>query len=177
MKKDFAPLFIALVLLTLAVLVWPTRYKYDHLKIREADYPVRIDRFTGKAEILYPSGWSTSKTSERQQLPEEQMAKLKGDATLSSSGLMELQIYNGTQWTVSEITVLVTLEGSPSSSPIEDFDHQITDNNRITSRPYRLVAEFGVEPLSSGRFRADLGFRLMPGQTWTFKIANAKGQP
>ncbi len=117
------------------------------------------------------------------------MAKLQGDATLSSSGLLEVQIYNRSQWTVSEITVLVTLEGSPSSNPLEDFDHQTTDNNRIasrkddfdeiqapeghqpidknriTSRPYRLAAEFGVEPLSIGRFRADLGFRLMPGQT------------
>jgi hypothetical protein len=39
--------------------VWPTRYIYDHLRIDGfGDYPVRIDRITGKTEILRNfQGW------------------------------------------------------------------------------------------------------------------------
>jgi hypothetical protein len=39
--------------------VWPTRYRYDHLKFGQMNLPVRIDRFSGRAEALYPSGWET----------------------------------------------------------------------------------------------------------------------
>lgn len=38
--------------------VWPTRYRYDKMNVQaNAVVPVRIDRITGKTEILYPSGW------------------------------------------------------------------------------------------------------------------------
>jgi hypothetical protein len=47
---------IALAILSiffLAVFAWPTRYRYDHWK----DVPVRIDRFSGRAEVLDYDGW------------------------------------------------------------------------------------------------------------------------
>lgn len=37
--------------------VWPTRYRYDHVLVEEETYPVRIDRFTGDADMLTPDGW------------------------------------------------------------------------------------------------------------------------
>jgi hypothetical protein len=51
-----------LVVLALAyafvVFVWPTRYRYDHVLTDDEDYPVRIDRLTGDAEMLTPDdGW------------------------------------------------------------------------------------------------------------------------
>jgi len=51
-----------LVLLALALAfvayVWPTRYRYDHVLTDNEDYPVRIDRLTGDAEMLTPDdGW------------------------------------------------------------------------------------------------------------------------
>lgn len=50
------------VLLTLAwvfaVYVWPTRYRYDHVATDNEDYPVRIDRLNGNADMLTPDdGW------------------------------------------------------------------------------------------------------------------------
>ena len=37
--------------------VWPTRYRYDHVLTEDETYPVRIDRFTGDADMLTPDGW------------------------------------------------------------------------------------------------------------------------
>lgn len=41
-----------------AVYVWPTRYRYDHVVTDGDTYPVRIDRFSGDADMLTPDdGW------------------------------------------------------------------------------------------------------------------------
>jgi hypothetical protein len=47
-----------LVLAALAIYVWPTRYRYDHVSVDGNTYPVRIDRFTGASDMLVPDqGW------------------------------------------------------------------------------------------------------------------------
>jgi hypothetical protein len=50
---------VALALALFAgVYVWPTAYRYDHLRTSAgATIPVRINRFTGHAEFLGFSGW------------------------------------------------------------------------------------------------------------------------
>jgi hypothetical protein len=48
-------LVIALGIVLLAVLIWPTLYRYD----RMYDRPVRINRITGTAQVLSASGWHT----------------------------------------------------------------------------------------------------------------------
>jgi hypothetical protein len=55
-------LLLWLVVLTIAtafvLYVWPTRYRYDHVVTENEDYPVRIDRLTGEADMLTPDdGW------------------------------------------------------------------------------------------------------------------------
>ena len=51
-------LAILLLLAALAVYIWPTRYRYDHLSVDGNTYPVRIDRFTGASDMLVPDqGW------------------------------------------------------------------------------------------------------------------------
>lgn len=63
--KNPASLIRALVLLALVALVaafaafvWPTRWRYDHMTVDGDIVPVRIDRFTGDADMLVPdSGW------------------------------------------------------------------------------------------------------------------------
>jgi hypothetical protein len=50
--------FACIVFVFLGIFVWPTRYRYDHIKEGSNTWPVRIDRFTGKAEALYRDyGW------------------------------------------------------------------------------------------------------------------------
>ncbi|MCC6350441.1 MAG: hypothetical protein IT347_12710 [Candidatus Eisenbacteria bacterium] len=60
--KNPGSLARALVLLLLiaafAAFVWPTRWRYDHMTVDGDFVPVRIDRFTGDADMLVPdSGW------------------------------------------------------------------------------------------------------------------------
>jgi hypothetical protein len=54
-------LFLLTVVLLIAIFVYPTIYHYDKL---EQKYPVRINRLTGKTEVLYRDGWkdTTKKT-------------------------------------------------------------------------------------------------------------------
>jgi hypothetical protein len=50
-------LLLALVA-AFASFVWPTRWRYDHMTVDGDLVPVRIDRFSGEADMLVPdSGW------------------------------------------------------------------------------------------------------------------------
>ena len=41
-----------------AAFVWPTRWRYDHMTVDGDLVPVRIDRFSGDADMLVPDeGW------------------------------------------------------------------------------------------------------------------------
>ena len=45
--------------LAFSVAVWPTSWRYDKITYDGDTYPVRINRFTGDAEILLPGdGWT-----------------------------------------------------------------------------------------------------------------------
>lgn len=60
--KQIVPTVRTVLLLALlaafAAFVWPTRWRYDHMTMDSDLVPVRIDRFTGNAEMLVPdSGW------------------------------------------------------------------------------------------------------------------------
>jgi hypothetical protein len=48
-----------MVLIVLGIFVWPTRYRYEHLKQGNNDVPVRINRFNGRIEALSCAGWQT----------------------------------------------------------------------------------------------------------------------
>lgn len=60
-------LVLALAVATLIVLflffVWPSRYRYTEMRMNGDQYPVRIDRFTGEAEMLLPAGWTELSTT------------------------------------------------------------------------------------------------------------------
>jgi hypothetical protein len=60
--KDIVPTIRTVLLLALltafVAFVWPTRFRYDHMTFDGDLVPVRIDRFSGNAEMLVPdSGW------------------------------------------------------------------------------------------------------------------------
>lgn len=154
------------ILVVLALFVWPTVYRYDHMKLDTYDYPVRINRLTGKAEVLFPNGWhaptqQSQPAAKPQQLPSEDIAKLEGQPEMTNYGWLEFHVYNGSNWNISEITVLV-----------EVFD---ANKAQKISRPYRMTGS--VTPQGSSKFIAELGFTLTPGQTWTYSIVSAEGAP
>lgn len=56
MKKElirYSALIV--ILLIIAIFVYPTLYQYDKF---DQKIPVRINRLTGKTELLYPTGWT-----------------------------------------------------------------------------------------------------------------------
>ncbi|MGH9705133.1 MAG: GGDEF domain-containing protein [Candidatus Acidiferrales bacterium] len=50
-------LTVVLAVALFAWFIWPTRYRYDHIKMGSYTFPVRIDRLSGRTEALYPGGW------------------------------------------------------------------------------------------------------------------------
>src|ERR1035437_9155802 len=94
------------VIAGLAYYVWPTRYRYDHLKLGQNEFPVRTDRLSGDTEVFYPSGWIKRESSVSQ--PDTDLAPWEV-ATLQTTGQMEfdsvkVQVYNGSKYKVSEIS-------------------------------------------------------------------------
>lgn len=55
--KVFWSTVVLVIVVLFAVLVWPTRYRYERSLKRSAWPLVRIDRFTGSVEYLTDSGW------------------------------------------------------------------------------------------------------------------------
>jgi len=54
-----------IVLLVFAVYVWPTRWRYDHMTLEGNIVLVRVDRFSGDADMLLPDeGWVPVATPE-----------------------------------------------------------------------------------------------------------------
>ena len=52
------PILWLLLVGLLAVYVWPTRWRYDHMTVDGNIVPVRMDRFSGDADMLVPDeGW------------------------------------------------------------------------------------------------------------------------
>jgi hypothetical protein len=47
-----------IVLVVFVVYVWPTRWRYDHMTLEGNIVLVRVDRFSGDADMLLPDeGW------------------------------------------------------------------------------------------------------------------------
>ncbi|MGO8788431.1 MAG: hypothetical protein ACLQVL_13765 [Terriglobia bacterium] len=161
-------LVLSLAAFAFAWFDWPTRYRYDRVNLEEGvSFPVRIDRFSGKTEILYPRGWvdtaaearSNSAKLEEQVLPPEELQKLSGTAEIVYL-LLEINLYNASNWKVNEITV--------------EFWISSKQQGEIRRR-YRIRRVSSADPLTTTRFQTDLDSRPEAGQKWGWNIVEAKG--
>jgi hypothetical protein len=74
-RRALAPIVMLLLLLAFALCVWPTRWRYDHMTVDGDIVPVRMDRLSGRADMLLPDhGW----------VPVEAPPDSLGDATPAS---------------------------------------------------------------------------------------------
>jgi hypothetical protein len=121
--------------------------------------------------MLTPMGWKRTSDDtvavhreEKELLPEE-LAKVTGEAQITNYGWLEFQVYNGSTWTLNEVTVQV-----------EVFD---VHKAQKISRLYRLIPEPYASrgPQTNAKFHAALGFTLDKGETWSFSVSSAKGIP
>lgn len=155
---------MAVALALVAYFVWPTPYKYEHTTFAQMQLLVRINRLSGKTEVLFPGGWVEKRSApEDFPLSETDLAKLTGTLSMTEDGFLEADIYNGTDKYVKEVTISVKV-----LKP--DGTHDFT-------RLYRLQGDSGG-PLESSRYRAKAGFTLRPKQDWSWSVASglAKGQ-
>lgn len=162
--KLLVALITAIAASVIIIFVWPTPYRYDHVKLSSGTFPVRISRMTGAIEMFSPkSGWvrqgGTAGSSKTQTaLPQEELSKLDGSLVITNYGWIHAEIYNGTEKDIGSITVDIAI-----------YDEQKTE---ILRRTYRLIST-GGGPLSSSEFIADCGFTVKDEQSCKWQILSA----
>jgi hypothetical protein len=191
-------LVVIACVLALAWLVWPTCYRYDRLPWGDSVYAVRTNRLTGTTEMLTGAGWVRFGHLEAQtnDLPKESLSALTGTGQWHGSKI-EMDIYNGTEYVVTEITVQVETcssvkiktnketpwwENSPivQSPPVNPNQAPGWQQDRIeeTSRAYlfKPVGQKACKPLETRRFTATVLLEATPTVAdWHWTIKNAKG--
>lgn len=98
--------------------VWPTRFRYDHLNLGGTILPVRIDRFSGRTEVLrgfdgwvgVPESGAQAETADPaiEILPPEEKARVTGNAGLSYGTLFQGKLYNGSSYYLREVLLTIT---------------------------------------------------------------------
>ena len=102
-------LTVCFTLIISGILFWPTLYRYD--KTTRDMMIVRINRITGYTEVLIlSSGWNTlRRTNEVRAIPHKEMVKITNYGFANGkSGDYEFGVYNGSEWTIKKIRLLIT---------------------------------------------------------------------
>ena len=109
--QRFAFVLFMAILVLLASTVWPTLYRYEKVSIGPSTFPIRVNRFTGFTEVFRGIRWEPQEGSGRHvrtdPVPTDQLAKLTGNAGLTSWGTFSGKVYNGSDWVVRELVVSV----------------------------------------------------------------------
>ncbi len=118
-----------------------------------------------------------------QDLPEGELAKLDGPATISGETL-QISVHNGTTWNIKEITVGVTLLRSSGANPARSTARVIPAAQTTTllseKQPDSTVLyhlKGSAAPSSTTVFHETLGTKLGQDQEWHWAIVQAKGIP
>jgi hypothetical protein len=128
------------------------------------------------------SGAATSLLSDAyapQDLPESELAKLDGPATINGDTL-QIAVHNGTSWSVREITVgLTVLRSSDARSarliPASETTSLLPEKHPDVTVLYHLKGS--APPSTTTVFHETLGTSLGHDQEWHWAIVQAKGVP
>jgi hypothetical protein len=133
------------------------------------------------------SGSATSLLSDPyapQDLPEGELAKLEGPATISGDTL-QVSVHNGTSWNIKEITVGVTIvrsseataarRGSARLITAAETTKLLSEKQPDSTVLYHLKGSSA--PASTTVFHETLGTTLGQDQEWHWAIVQAKGVP
>jgi hypothetical protein len=133
------------------------------------------------------SGSATSLLSDPyapQDLPEGELAKLDGPATISG-GSLQVSVHNGTTWEIKEITVGVTILRSAEAStarrssarlvPAAETTTLLSEKQPDSTVLYHLKGSAAAS--STTVFHETLGTSLGRDQEWHWAIVQAKGVP
>jgi hypothetical protein len=111
-------------LLAFSYLVWPTPYRYDHIRFGSASTVARTSRLAGNSEVLDGNKWLKVRAAEgpEEDLGSADLKKLTGNAQLGYDGQLRATLYNGSEFKLKEVTVEVAIrekggEGAPAAQP------------------------------------------------------------
>lgn len=119
-----------------------------------------------------------------QDLPESELAKLDGPATIDN-GTLQVSVYNGTGWNLKEITVGLTIVrratesaayyGSAKLVPASDINAVQTEKRSDLTVLYHLKGT--AAPFATAVFQQNLGAKPASDQEWHWAIIQAQGIP
>jgi len=158
--KSIACLGIPLAVMA-GLLFWLTPYRYDRMTLSQNTILIRTSRFTGETEYFVDGEWKSGKISgggsSLQRVSDlsaiSRRAGLEGDAF---AGI----IYNGSQWTLTELTVDVVAK---------ELNGKVRWERQFT-------AFVDIKPLSVGHFNVPM-METEHLQDTTWNITGARGFP
>ena len=197
-KRVATAAVLTLVLIGYGFLVWPTRYRYDHLKQGNSDLPVRTNRFNGQSEALSSDGWIPLGARSRKISPgispdvnpnkesspaapdwRDGLVDKPATGALGPAYLAELSDITGKCAMVENNVDCEIYNGSRYR--VSEVGIQVkvkaADGTVSLQRLYNLAPDsvVGAAPLTSTRFLCSVGFAVEPNQTWGWQILWAKG--
>jgi hypothetical protein len=116
-------------------------------------------------------------------LPLPELLKLDGPASIQDENF-QLEVFNGTDWDLREITVGLTLERKPGESAEIAARARVIPASQNTLAPtvekrsdvtllYHLKAS--AKPFSTTTFKENIGITPGPDEDWRWSIVEAKG--
>lgn len=134
--------------------------------------------FSGSATSLLSDSYAP------QELPEGELAKLDGPATISGDTL-QVSVHNGTAWNIREITVGLTIlreagtnasrSGAARLVPASETTTLLAEKQPDVTVLYHLKGS--AAPLSTTVFHETLNAAPSQNQEWHWAIVQAKGIP
>ena len=116
-------------------------------------------------------------------LPPTELAKLEGPATIEGDSL-EVSMYNGSGWKLTEVTVGLTLVRRPPVNAGVYFGSArlmpaVAEEAETSEKPSELTLLFHLKgpvvPMATNVFHEKLGAPLAADQEWHWAILGAKG--
>jgi hypothetical protein len=116
-------------------------------------------------------------------LPLTELLKLDGPGSIQDESL-QLDVFNGTDWDIREITIGLTLERKPGENAevasrarvipaAEGIVPPTVERRSDVTLLYHLKAE--AKPFSTTAFRENIGITPGPDEDWRWSIVEAKG--
>ena len=117
-------------------------------------------------------------------LPDDELRKLDGPATLNDEGL-QVSVFNGTEWKIEEITVGLTIvRHSSPTARVYDAGHLVPASQETVIADERHPDTTTIHhlratalPATTAIFKAQLVVHLTPDEEWHWAILQAKGVP
>jgi hypothetical protein len=199
-KRVATAAVLILTLIGYGFLVWPTPYRFDHLKQGNSDVPVRTNRFTGQSDALSSGGWIPLGARSRKISPgippdvnpnkidskepaavdwRDGLVDAPATRALGPVYLTEPSDITGKCATVEDNVDCEIYNGSRYRLSEVGIQVKVkgTDGTLSLQRLYNLTPDSiaGAAPLTSARFLCRVGFALEPNQNWNWQILWAKG--